>query len=100
LIAGDRHHEEEEIMKTTGFTVAVLAISGVLFSAPASAACPTCLEEIAQLNDAITSALTVVSNEAREAAMAEKEAAVALCESGDETGAAARIANARGLLGQ
>ena len=86
-------------MKTTGITVAVLAISGVLYSAPVPAACPACLQEAAQLNDAITSALTVVSNEARQAAMTEKEAAEALCKSGDETGAAARIANAWSLLG-
>jgi hypothetical protein len=83
-------------MKTTAFTVSVLAISGVLFSAPASAAC---LDEIAQLDDAITSPLINASNEARQAAMVEKDAAVVLCENGDEIGAAERIANARVLLG-
>ena len=39
-------------MKTTAYTVAVLAISGVLFSAPASAAC---LEEIVKLNESLLS---------------------------------------------
>ena len=76
-------------MKTTAFTVAVLAISGVLISAPASAACQ---DEIAELEDAISSALTVASNDARQAATVEKDAAADLCGNGDEFGAAERVA--------
>ncbi len=83
-------------MKTTACTVAVLAISGVLFAAPASACC---LEEIAQLEDTITSALTVASDEARQAATVEKDAAVVLCENGNKIVAAELIAYARALLG-
>lgn len=83
-------------MKTTAFTVAVLAIAGVLFSAPASAAC---LDDIAQLDDSITSPLIEATNQARQAAMVEKNAAAVLCDNGDEIGAAERIANAWVLLG-
>jgi hypothetical protein len=69
----------------------------LLFSATASA---DCVDDIAELENKIESPLIEASNEAREAAKVEKEAAVTHCAEGDEAGAAERIANALALLGQ
>ena len=83
-------------MKPTTYMAIALVTSGALFATPASAAC---LDEISQLSDSIDSALVVASDEERQSAAAERDAAAVLCDNGDEAGAAQRVANARALLG-
>ncbi len=83
-------------MKSHTNTLAALSIVGLLVATPVTA---SCLDEVTKLNGSINSALIVATDENRQAAKLETDAADALCTNGDENGAAVHIANAQALLG-
>ena len=83
-------------MRKTIFSVAILAFPGFLFSTPAIAGC---IEDLYVLRVAIPTEATAVSDAVLQQGLVVMDDAKALCEVGDEAGAAKKIYEAKAILG-
>ena len=83
-------------MKKIVFIVSVLAVSSLILSTPAIAGCA---EDLDALADAITTGTTEATGAVLQQGLKVFDDAKALCVIGDEDGAAAKIDEAKVILG-